>query len=218
MIEPSHLIYPISSRSETILSIFNAMDYFLNVGMLAFLALVSAGALGYCKRSFAPFGTKTAFYSTVAFAAAGLTILSFAFGAHMNEYCFLGGYVFAGALCLLNLERKSIRYFTFSLIAFICAFMSVYLYSLHILATMSHTAMDGFGIAKYSFFYKDFFSAYHKGDVVWKLSYDGRTIYNQTAYERIYAFYYFMNSLGLCFWFFVYQTVLRLHGIRKIGS
>jgi uncharacterized membrane protein YczE len=210
---------------DYILMILNGINYFINMFLLSFFTLIGLGNAGYTHKNYIQselfYRSKYSLYINAALLSLVLTILNKQYHIYFNIYCYYFYLLCLLTLLFINIERKSLKWFSSLLVFFIGIVFVVYLGALYLIARINTTGLEQFGLMEYSILYKSLFKIYEINDQLLGINYiiNGKEylIENNIMYKRIYIFYYFMNSFAALFWLFVYHKVLGFHAI-KLGK
>lgn len=117
------------------------------------------------------------------------------------------------------IEVKSLKWINISMLLLIW----IMLISYNLFNTKIHEITYPFFLSNdifhYDFTYKPYFQIYHPehNDLLGQISFttDGKTfeIKNMPIENRIYCFYYVLNTIGLFIWLMIYQDVLKKHSL-----
>jgi hypothetical protein len=226
--------YPDSSSINHLLILFNSFNLLLNISLIVFLFSLSLGIFGYSKKSifninlfFIKFNInnfliKKLFYLFIILISIGIIYIFYLTNFWPTMYIIVFCYLLISIILFLNIERKSLKYFSLIFSIFISILLMIYIEGLHILTMMMTISFHHFHIQKYQIFYKNYFEIYQPNKNLFSMDFwiDHHRFFitNNHVYKRVYIFYYFMNSLGILFWIFVYSKILKFHGIKLIKN
>lgn len=212
--------YQETTTVDTVLTVLNSLNYFGNIFILSFLGLISLGIIGFAHKNYLPsnFKEPKSIYYAAFFIALFFTVLNFSYGYYLNFLGFISVSAIIIVLFFKNVSRKSLKWFSSCLCLFMSCVLLLYVGSLEIIAQMNLTGLEHLGLTSYHINYKSLFAIYREGDSLLTMSYalkgENFNVDNTVVYKRIYIFYYFMNTIAVSFWLFVYHRVLGLHGIK----
>jgi hypothetical protein len=208
--------------SDYLLMAFNGINYFFNIFFLAFILMIALGAIGYTKKTFIKTeiltDSKYGIYYFSFILATIITILNKQYNIYFDMLTYSITIFLVTVIGFFNIEKKSLKWFTVLLTIFLSIVSVIYVGALELIAKINMTGLDHFGIINYEIFHKSLFKIYELKDSLFTIKYsiDGKNILvdNSIIYKRIYIFYYFMNTIALAFWFYVYHRVLKFHGVK----
>lgn len=207
--------------SDYLLMAFNGINYFFNIFFLAFILMIALGAIGHTKKTFVKTeiltDSKYGIYYFAFILAIIATILNKQYNIYFNMITYLIVILLITIIGFINIEKKSLKWFTILLTLFLSLVSIIYVGALELIAKINMTGLEHFGITNYEIIHKSLFKIYELKDNIFTIVYSlphNAVIDNGIVYKRIYIFYYFMNTIALAFWFYVYHRVLKFHGVK----
>lgn len=210
--------------SDYLLIGFNGFNYFFNMFFLAFILMIALGAIGYTKKIYIKTeiltDSKYGIYYYSIILATIATILNKQYGIYFNMITYLIVIFIISSIAFINIEKKSLKWFTVLLTIFLSIVSIIYVGALELIARINITGLEHFGIINYEIIHKSLFKIYELKDnlfiIKYSLNNENTIIDNSIVYKRIYIFYYFMNTIALAFWLYVYHRVLKFHGVKLL--
>lgn len=218
--------YTESILIDNILIGLNSLNYFVNIFILTFLLCISLGMGGYAKRNYLKVnitGEEPYYiYYIPSAIALLLTIINYNYHVYLNLYCLIAYMLIIIGIFFINITRKSLKWFSLLFCIFIIVILSVYLGALELIARINLTGLEHFGLNNYEIVHKSLLEIYHHNDHLFLISYvvnnQEYILENDVVYKRIYVFYYFMNTMAVLFWLYVYHRLLKFHGIKMFSK
>lgn len=141
------------------LFIMNIMDYFIVVGVFSFFILFSLGSDQYSKRKVLNFSFYKVFFLTMFF-----LFLNYFFNLYLNNITLFIITLSTVFLLFFNINKKSLKYISISLLVFLYCINLIYQYSLYTLIHMGDFLLIDLNLNTLEYNFKHFFSIYNKNE------------------------------------------------------
>lgn len=208
--------YQDSKNVDIILSFLNSLNYTTHIFLQLFFLYIALGGVGMAQKSYIP---RKAIYALIPLGLV-CTVINYYTGYYVSYIGFVILSVITIFLLQKNIKRKSFKWISTSLLAFMVIVLGIYLGALALVVKENNMIMQTLEINNYSIHYKAFLNIYNIGDSLMTVNYNVQNIDlkldNDIIYKRIYIHYYFLNTFLTLFWFGIYLKVLRMHGIKLL--